>query len=242
MIDFFGGKQGYEFSYSDLLFIIYSSNRADIWVITTFAILDVLFRLGFSVLVLSLLESIASQLHSKAYIYAALLAFCWYLSQLCKYHAVLRSFFLLLHIKTSLTMLLYSKISSMGPSALKSSDLGKVTNLLVSELSALDMSLDNIMLSFSFPVVLVGIAIILVCRVGWVGIVGVFLFLLFIPISILISKKNGDIISESNKFKDERVDLTAQIIEGIKSIKLYGWELAFKKIVQKVREGQLSNL
>lgn len=38
------------------------------------------------------------------------------------------------------------------------------------------------------------------------------------------------------------MELTSQVVEGIKFIKLYGWEMAFKKIIQGVREKQLTKL
>ena len=35
--------------------------------------------------------------------------------------------------------------------------------------------------------------------------------------------------------KDLRIKTCTQIIEGIKFIKLYGWQIAFKNIIQKLR-------
>jgi hypothetical protein len=42
-------------------------------------------------------------------------------------------------------------------------------------------------------------------------------------------------MEEINKYKDERVEITTETIVGIKYVKLYGWELAFKKIIQDIR-------
>ena len=39
-----------------------------------------------------------------------------------------------------------------------------------------------------------------------------------------------------NKLKDKRVEITTEVIVGIKYIKLYGWEIAFKKIIQNIRD------
>lgn len=49
-------------------------------------------------------------------------------------------------------------------------------------------------MSISFPLMLTGITIILITRIGWVGILGVVLVLLIIPISKKISQKNGETI------------------------------------------------
>ena len=64
---------------------------------------------------------------------------------------------------------------------------------------------------------------------------GILVIILMAPLSVRISKKNGETIQEINKFKDSRVKTTSETIEGIKYIKLYGWELAFKKIIQNIR-------
>ena len=47
------------------------------------------------------------------------------------------------------------------------------------------------------------------------------------------------IVNDINIYKDKRVELTTQLIEGIKFVKLYGWELAFKKIIVDIREKEL---
>jgi ATP-binding cassette, subfamily C (CFTR/MRP), member 1 len=38
------------------------------------------------------------------------------------------------------------------------------------------------------------------------------------------------------------VQLTTETIEGIKYVKLYGWETAFKRIIEKVREKEIEGL
>ena len=42
-------------------------------------------------------------------------------------------------------------------------------------------------------------------------------------------------------FRDKRIQTTSEVIEGIKFIKLYGWEIAFRKIIQKLRELEIKD-
>ena len=44
-----------------------------------------------------------------------------------------------------------------------------------------------------------------------------------------------------NVFKDQRVKICTEIIEGVKFIKLYGWEIALKKIIQRLRQSEVKN-
>lgn len=56
--------------------------------------------------------------------------------------------------------------------------------------------------------------------------------LLVLPISNFISKYNGKLLQEINIYKDRRIKTTTEVMEGIKYIKLYGWEIAFRRIIQ----------
>ena len=66
----------------------------------------------------------------------------------------------------------------------------------------------TIMLSTAFPVIIVGITILLITRIGWVAIIGIIIVFLQIPLSNCISKKNGKTVQEINEFKDKRVQIT----------------------------------
>jgi len=69
-------------------------------------------------------------------------------------------------------------------------------------------------------------------RLGWPGALGMAIVLLVLPISNFISKYNGKLLQEINVYKDRRIKTTTEVIEGIKYIKLYGWEIAFRRIIQ----------
>ena len=42
-----------------------------------------------------------------------------------------------------------------------------------------------------------------------------------------------------NETKDKRIKLYSEIVDGIKFIKIYGWEIAFKKIIQELRQREV---
>lgn len=139
-------------------------------------------------------------------------------------------------IKAGLTMLMYTKISNMTLCSLKSEELDKVNSLLVNNLAVLGLQLMNMNTVSCFPIAIVEATIILIAQIGWAGLEGIGFMLLMLPFSWVVSKKNGRTNEEINRFKDERVKLITELIEGIRYLKLYGWELAFKKMVNKIRE------
>lgn len=133
-------------------------------------------------------------------------------------------------------MLLYSKISKMTSFSIKSAELGKITNLIASDLSVFSLKIVNFIFAASFVILCIGISALLIWRVGWVGIISVVIVLLYLPLTNKLSEVNSEFVKEINQFKDRRVKVTTEVIEGIKYVKLYGWELAFKKIIHKIRE------
>lgn len=69
----------------------------------------------------------------------------------------------------------------------------------------------------------------MVLRIGWPGFIGTLMVILIIPIARKVSQINGEILKEANVYKDQRVQITTETIEGIRYVKLYGWEEPFKK-------------
>lgn len=47
-------------------------------------------------------------------------------------------------------------------------------------------------------------------------------------------------INEKNIISDEKIKLYNEIIENIRLVKMYAWELAFTKIVNKIREKEVN--
>ena len=134
-------------------------------------------------------------------------------------------------IKASLSILLYTKISSLTTYIIKSSQLGKITNLLASDLGVFELRLSNFLALFSYPIYAIGTTTLLVTRLGWPGVVGIIVVMLGVPVSNFISKQNGNFISDINIYKDRRIQQVAELIDGIKFVKLYGWEVAFRRII-----------
>ena len=86
------------------------------------------------------------------------------------------------------------------------------------------------------PFAMAGIIAILMGRFGWPGMIILSVLVLFLPLQILVGKLNSTIVQKVNVYKDKRINTCTEIIEGIKFIKLYGWEIAFKNTIQTLRK------
>jgi ATP-binding cassette subfamily C (CFTR/MRP) protein 1 len=74
---------------------------------------------------------------------------------------------------------------------------------------------------------------------GVAALAGLGTMILFIPINAWLSNKSKVLQTQKLKFQDSRIKLLNEILNGIKVLKLYGWETSFQNIVNKIREKEL---
>ncbi|KAG8992893.1 hypothetical protein FRB94_011203 [Tulasnella sp. JGI-2019a] len=77
---------------------------------------------------------------------------------------------------------------------------------------------------------------------GWPSFVGVAIMAISIPLQSLMARYLKNLQSKQMKIRDERTKLMSELLSNIKSIKLYSWEEAFKKMVGTVRNAELQKL
>lgn len=117
--------------------LIIRTFKGELITIILLCIVDGMFRMGISVIILYLFDAVADGETQIAYIYVGVIILLLYFSQLTKQTSFLRSYILASQIKSSLAMLLYARISSLTSYVIKSSQLGKITNLLASDLGVI---------------------------------------------------------------------------------------------------------
>lgn len=77
---------------------------------------------------------------------------------------------------------------------------------------------------------------------GVSSLAGLGTMLIFIPLNGFISNKAKVLQTKKLKVQDSRIKLTNEILNGIKVLKLYGWELSFYDIINKIRTSELAIL
>ena len=93
-------------------------------------------------------------------------------------------------------------------------------------------------LTFTVPFNLSFAMYFIIARFGAIGLVGFAGLLVFNFIQVFISNKAANFMKKRNKFADERIKISSEAIDGIRTIKMYGWEDAISKILieKKVAE------
>jgi len=139
-------------------------------------------------------------------------------------------------------MVLYEKLLEVSNISLNSGDAAG--QLLA--LGATDMHSFNLLVFTSFvwtvPFYLVGGGLVLWFKLGLAGVLGLLLIVLNIPLQLLIAHTSGKLRTKVGAYTDSRIKLTSNIIQGIRIIKFYTWEVAFQKLVTALRISEVSTI
>lgn len=79
-------------------------------------------------------------------------------------------------------------------------------------------------------------------QLGIATIAGIVVMILLIPINAFVSGKMRYIHLQVMKFKDKRIKLMNEILNGIKVLKLYAWEKSFNNQIDQLRNNEVNKL
>jgi ATP-binding cassette subfamily C (CFTR/MRP) protein 4 len=192
-------------------------------------------RLGSSIVIQLLISSVLDRDHPRAYMFAGILTALYFVSSVLKHNAFYEAPLLTAKVRAGFVYLLYSRVSQLSQFMIRSTNMGKIINLLASDFNTMEIRLNFVFMTLAFPFILIGATVVLVIRLGWVALICIALPAIMIPIQGLIGKLNGKILVSLNVEKDKRIKTTGEVIEGIRFIKLYAWELAFNRIISRLR-------
>ena len=141
--------------------------------------------------------------------YAALIIFCLILSMILFHNDYYRASMLNNKFKTAIIYIIYKKISSFTSFTIRTTDTGKLINILANDFN----SIDNRLIYFlgggiGMPFIYICSAVVLVKRLGWSGLICIVIPMLFFPVQGLLGKISGKYLESLNVFKDKRIKIT----------------------------------
>ncbi|KAK2533376.1 Abcc1 [Columba guinea] len=152
-----------------------------------------------------------------------------------------------MRLKTAIVGVIYRKALVITNSARKTSTVGEIVNLMsVDAQRFMDLATYiNMIWSAPFQVIL---ALYLLWQLsafqnlGPSVLAGVAVMILLVPINAVMAMKTKTYQVAQMKSKDNRIKLMNEILNGIKVLKLYAWELAFREKVLEIRQKELKVL
>lgn len=145
-------------------------------------------------------------------------------------------------LKLALIGLIYNKIIRCSHFSVSRMNIGKIVNIAANELNSIEFNMFTVLYLTVSPLVLAGSTLILWNLFGIACLAGIGFVLLLYPIQLLFSKLGGKYIKQKNAVTDERIKLTDEMLEGIRIIKMYGWDLYFEQLIEKARKKELNLL
>ncbi|NXN86769.1 MRP1 protein, partial [Bombycilla garrulus] len=178
----------------------------------------------------------------QGYFYTVLLFVCACLQTLILHQYFHICFVTGMRLKTAIVGVIYRKALVITNSARKTSTVGEIVNLMsVDAQRFMDLATYiNMIWSAPFQVIL---ALYLLWRnLGPSVLAGVAVMVLLVPINAVMAMKTKTYQVAQMKSKDNRIKLMNEILNGIKVLKLYAWELAFREKVLEIRQKELKVL
>lgn len=142
-------------------------------------------------------------------------------------------------IQIALTGAVYSKTLRLSNSARKDRSVGEIVNVMAIDVERFQMITSQIQQYWSSPFQITIALIFLFNTLGVSALPGVFIMVAFIPMSFLASFFTRSYITKQMKLKDQRTKLINEILNGIKVIKLYSWEIPMKDEIATIRKEEL---
>lgn len=143
-----------------------------------------------------------------------------------------------MRIKTALTSAIYSKSLKLSNEGRASKSTGDIVNYMAVDTQRLQDLTQYGQQLWSAPYQIVLCMLSLYQLVGLSMFAGVGVMLLMIPVNGLVARMMKRLQKEQMKNKDSRTRLIAEIVNNMKSIKLYAWGSAFMQKLNFVRNDQ----
>ncbi|XP_033647176.1 ATP-binding cassette sub-family C member 8-like [Asterias rubens] len=154
------------------------------------------------------------------------------------YHLVIQAS---VHVQSALQAAVYDKSLRLSSYTMTGGAMtqGQITNhMSVDAINVLD-AFQMICYALIVPYQCVGYLIILYYQLGVSALIGFCMVLVIVPMQSVIAKKAGVFQKQALERSDERLKRTNELLQGIKLIKLYGWEDMFYDAISKVRTREI---
>ncbi|XP_039477391.1 canalicular multispecific organic anion transporter 1-like isoform X2 [Oreochromis aureus] len=175
----------------------------------------------------------------EGYLYAVLLMVVALLQSLALLQYFQRCHVLGMKVRTALMAAVYKKALVVSNDTRKESTVGETVNLMSADAQRFNDVTTSIHLLWSCPLQIIISIVFLWLELGPSVLAGLGVMVLIIPTNALIATKARKLQIENMKFKDKRMKIMNEILNGIKILKLYAWEPSFQKQVEDIRGEEL---
>ncbi|MEQ2257992.1 hypothetical protein XENORESO_000217, partial [Xenotaenia resolanae] len=175
----------------------------------------------------------------EGYLYAVLLLVVALLQSLFLQQYFQQCFVLGMKVRTALMAAVYKKALVMSNDNRKESTVGETVNLMSADAQRFNDVTNFIHLLWSCPLQIIISIVFLWIELGPSTLAGLAVMVLMVPVNGLLATKARKLQIENMKFKDKRLKIMNEMLNGIKILKLFAWEPSFQAQVEDIRGKEL---
>ncbi|XP_026871524.2 multidrug resistance-associated protein 1 isoform X1 [Electrophorus electricus] len=176
------------------------------------------------------------------FFYTALLFVCTCLQTLILQRYFHVCFVTGMRLRSAIVGAVYRKALVITNAARRTSTVGEIVNLMSVDAQRFMDLITYINMIWSAPLQVALALYFLWQNLGPSVLAGVAVMVLMVPVNAVIAMKTKTYQVAQMKSKDNRIKLMNEVLNGIKVLKLYAWELAFRDKVSAIRESELGVL
>ncbi|ELU09880.1 hypothetical protein CAPTEDRAFT_178694 [Capitella teleta] len=178
----------------------------------------------------------------QGYMYAVMMFVTVFTQSMILHQYFHRCFIVGMNLRTAVTAAVYKKALKLSNAAKQKSTVGEIVNLMSVDAQRFMELTTYLNMLWSAPLQMLVCLYFLWKTLGPSVLAGVFIMILLIPVNAILAKKNKSLQVVQMKHKDNRIKLMNEILNGIKVLKLYAWELSFEDKVINIRNKELKVL
>ncbi|CAF1344492.1 unnamed protein product [Adineta ricciae] len=144
-----------------------------------------------------------------------------------------------LRFRSAISGLVYRKTLKLSNASKHETTTGEIINLMAIDASHFADITTQFHMLWSGPFQITVILVLLYKEMQLAIVPGVILLFLMIPVNLFLQRILKQLTSKKMKIKDERIKMVNEILNGIRVLKLYAWEMAFVRTINRIRESEL---
>uniref|UniRef100_A0A1I7YAB2 Multidrug resistance-associated protein 1-like n=1 Tax=Steinernema glaseri TaxID=37863 RepID=A0A1I7YAB2_9BILA len=147
-----------------------------------------------------------------------------------------------MNIRSVLTSAVYAKALNLSNAARKNRTVGEIVNLMSVDIQRFQDMTNFVMLFWSSPLQVILSIVFLARLLGWSVVAGLIVLVAMVPLNAYISVIIRNCQVQQMKYKDERLKMMSEILNGMKVLKFYAWEQSMHKMVLNIRKKEIAVL
>ncbi|CAI2357559.1 unnamed protein product [Caenorhabditis sp. 36 PRJEB53466] len=142
-------------------------------------------------------------------------------------------------MQTMLSCAVYEKAILLSNTARRERTVGEMVNILSIDVDRFRMITPQLQQYWSSPFQIIVCMVLLWQTVGVAVWAGIIVMISIVPINLAVSIVTKKWQTKLMNYKDERIRLINEVLNGIKVVKLSAWETAMEESIEKVRDKEL---